>query len=87
MSGNDDKMTVEIYTVEDGLQGHIFNRNACCIGKDGKIFLGGVYGINILDIDMMTSSKYSSPVVITDFKIYNESVRNMAHSKHDEIRL
>lgn len=85
MSGNDDKMTVEIYTVEDGLQGHIFNRNACCIGKDGKIFLGGVYGINILDIDMMTSSKYSSPVVITDFKIYNESVRNMAHSKHDEI--
>lgn len=34
---------------------------------------------------MMTSSKYSSPVVITDFKIYNESVRNMVRSKHDEI--
>lgn len=85
MSESSDKMSVEIFTIEDGLQGYIFNRNACCMGKNGKIFLGGVHGINILDIDVMTSNTYSSPVVITDLKIYNESVRNMERSKYDEI--
>ena len=50
MSESSDKMSVEIFTIEDGLQGYIFNRNACCMGKNGKIFLGGVHGINILDL-------------------------------------
>lgn len=80
------QMIVEIYTIEDdGLQGHVFNRNACCIGKDGKLFLGGIHGINILDTDMMTSGNSSFPVVITDLKIYNESVRNMERAESAEI--
>ena len=85
MSKDNNDINVEIYTIEDGLQGHVFNRNACCLGTEGRIFLGGVHGINILNRKEMPSSNVVSPVVITDFKIYNESVRNMDASRYDEI--
>lgn len=40
------KKSVQVFTTEDGLQDHIFNRNACARGKDGKLYFGGVHGIN-----------------------------------------
>lgn len=76
---------VDIYTVEDGLQGHIFNRNACCRGKNDELFFGGTYGMNIFKMKKETFSRSASPAVITDFKIYNESVRHMERALYDEI--
>ena len=30
---------IHTYTVDDGLQDHMFNRNSCFKGADGKLFL------------------------------------------------
>lgn len=85
ISQSDIISSVEIYTVEDGLQGHIFNRNSCCNGEGGKIFFGGARGINILNLNEVAYNTTSSPVVITDFKVFNESVRNMERTKYDAL--
>lgn len=68
------KTSAHIYTVEDGLQDNIFNRNACFKSEDNKLYFGGVKGINIFSPDDIIYDKVSYPVVITDLKIYNKSV-------------
>lgn len=68
--------SAQIYTIEDGLQDYIFNRNACCKGDDGKLYFGGAKGLNIFSPEDIVYDKHSYPVVITDFKIYNTSIRD-----------
>ena len=40
---------IHTHTVEDGLQGHNFNRNAAAKGVDGILLFGGVHGLNVFD--------------------------------------
>lgn len=68
--------SIHIYTQEDGLQ-EVFNRNACCKGSDGVLFFGGVHGLNIFNPADIKYDKSSYPLVITDLKIYDTSVRRM----------
>ena len=68
---------VHTYTVEDGLQDHIFNRNACFKGADGQLFFGGFRGLNSFYPDKVARDTVSSPIVITDIKVHNVSLRAM----------
>lgn len=70
----EEELSVHMYTVEDGLQDNIFNRNACFKGEDNKLYFGGVKGLNIFSPNEIVFDKVSYPVVITDLKIYNTSV-------------
>ena len=79
-----DSFLIHIYTQEDGLQ-DVFNRNACCKGRDGALFFGGVHGLNIFNHKDVKYDETSYPVVITDLKIYNTSVRKMPEAESDKI--
>ena len=66
---------IHTYTVDDGLQDHMFNRNSCFKGADGKLIFGGFRGLNSFYPDKIVQDTAYSPVVITDIKVHNVSVR------------
>ncbi len=76
---------IHTHTVEDGLQGHNFNRNAAAKGVDGILIFGGVHGLNVFDPKDIVYDKTSYPVVITDLKIYNTSIRKIQGKEYDKI--
>ncbi|MDR0682398.1 MAG: response regulator [Dysgonamonadaceae bacterium] len=62
-----------LYTISDGLQDNIYNRNAAFAAKDGELFFGGHLGYNYFYPENLTENNSASPVVITDIKIFNQS--------------
>lgn len=76
---------VRTYTVDDGLQDHIFNRNSCFKTKDNKLLFGGFRGLNSFIPEKITQDTVSSPVVITDIKIHNISLRTLPFENRKSI--
>lgn len=72
---------IQVFTTEDGLQDYIFNRNACAKGKDGKLYFGGVHGINSFFPEDINYDTVSYPVVLTDLKIFNTSISHMSDTE------
>lgn len=62
------------YMPSDGLQGNEFNRNAALKASDGRLYFGGVNGFNVFHPDQIKDNDFIPPVVITDFKIFNQTV-------------
>ena len=61
------------YTVADGLSGSSINSSAAFKASDGIMFFGCTNGLNNFDPQRIKQSTFSPPVVITDFKIFNQS--------------
>lgn len=59
----------------DGLQGNQFNYGAAAKSKSGELIFGGKNGLNILNPDKILENNYIPPLYITDFKIFNQSVK------------
>jgi len=65
--------TFRNYHVSDGLQANEFNPTAAY--KWGKNFLfGGINGFNIFEPQQIKDNPYIPPIVLTDFKVFNQSV-------------
>ena len=62
------------YDISDGLQGNEFNARSGIRSSTNEIIFGGNNGFNIFQPDNIKDNPYVPPVVITDFKIFNESV-------------
>ena len=62
------------YAVEDGLQSNEFNTGSHFKSQGGELFFGGINGLNAFFPDSISDDPYIPPVVITDFRIFNESV-------------
>jgi ligand-binding sensor domain-containing protein/serine phosphatase RsbU (regulator of sigma subunit) len=69
------------YTVGDGLQGDNFADGAYYKNASGEIFFGGYNGYNVFQPAKIKDNPFVPPVVLTDFKIFNESVRPGEESK------
>lgn len=76
---------VRTYTVDDGLQDHSFNRNSCFKTKDNELFFGGFRGLNSFIPEKIVQNSVNSPVVITDIKIHNLSLRNLSKEERKDI--
>ncbi len=61
------------YDVLDGLQSNEFNP-ACYKNQRGELFFGGINGFNAFYPEKVKDNSYISPIVMTDFKIFNQSV-------------
>jgi len=62
------------YSVEDGLQSEEFNGGALYKAPGGEMFFGGVNGFNFFYPSEVTDNKFLPSIVITDIKVFNESV-------------
>lgn len=66
--------TFENYAADEGIQDAEFMEDAFSQAQDGRLFFGGAKGINMFYPKDIVSNKYSPPVVLTDFRILNQSV-------------
>lgn len=62
------------YDTSDGLQSLEFNRGAYFLNEEGEMFFGGINGFNHFHPENVLDNPYSPPLVLTDFRIGNESV-------------
>lgn len=62
------------YSVDDGLQSEEFNGGSYYKAPDGEMFFGGIKGFNSFYPSEVTDNKFIPNIVITDIKIFNESV-------------
>lgn len=62
------------YTVDDGLQSEEFNGGSYYKAPDGEMFFGGIKGFNFFYPSEVTDNKFIPNIVITDIRIFNESI-------------
>ncbi len=70
----EDGLKVRTYISADGLQSDEFNHNSFHKSSDGMMYFGGVNGLNAFNPDSVKDNPYAPPILITDFKILNETV-------------
>jgi len=63
------------FDVRDGLQSNEFNAGAYHKRLSGEMFFGGINGITAFFPKEIQSHSYVPPVVLTDFLVFNQSVR------------
>jgi serine phosphatase RsbU (regulator of sigma subunit)/ligand-binding sensor domain-containing protein len=63
------------YSVDDGLQSEEFNGGAYYKAPDGEMFFGGIKGYNSFYASGVTDNKFIPAIVLTDIKIFNESIK------------
>ena len=71
--------SVKNFTVDDGLQSKEFNGGAFHKGKSGKLYFGGVYGLNAIDPNIKFIEERTYNVVLTKLEIHGQKVR-VSHS-------
>jgi ligand-binding sensor domain-containing protein/signal transduction histidine kinase len=88
------KKTFTNYEFKDGLQSNVFgagwrNRPARYKGRDGVLYFGGPGGFNFFDPSQLKTDTTLAPVVITQFKLFDELVKGANEAekiilKHNE---
>ena len=63
------------YDVFDGLQGNEFSFRCRAKAPDGRLFFGGVNGLNAFYPDKLTDNRTPPPVVLTEFELFNKPVK------------
>ncbi len=61
------------FDIEDGLQSLEFNLNASYQAADGKIYIGGMNGINYFHPDSLHDNNIKPPIVINNIEIINKN--------------
>ena len=69
-----DSYEVKNFNVNDGLQSNEFNGGAFHRGSSGKLYFGGVYGLNIIDPTLNYTEENKSQVVITRLEVLGREV-------------
>lgn len=67
--------TFRNYDVSDGLQDNFFYSGSCTRGRDGRLYFGGLRGINAFFPDSIRDIHYIAPVVLTSFRIFDDIQR------------
>lgn len=63
------------YDLSDGLQSLEFNGGAYFKSDDGRIYFGGINGINFFNPKDINSDKFVAPVVITKIKLFDKEIK------------
>ncbi len=63
------------YTFQDGLQSNQFIRGACHKGASGRLYFGGINGLNAFFPGQMAKDTIKPKTVLTSFNIYDKDVQ------------
>lgn len=80
-------VSFRLYTTADGLQDNIFIRNSSAVASDGELFFGGHKGYSSFYPAKQKDQGFSTPAVITDIKIYNQSWSVLQREEREQISL
>ncbi len=67
--------TIRNYDKNDGLQDNRFILRSAYKSQEGELFFGGQKGFNAFYPDDIVENPHAPPVVLTDFQIFNQSVK------------
>ena len=70
------------FSLKNGFQNNQFTYGAALKTRSGELLFGGISGFNVFDPAKIKSGDYFAPIVLTDLKIFNKSVK-IGDSKHD----
>jgi ligand-binding sensor domain-containing protein/DNA-binding CsgD family transcriptional regulator len=62
------------FNFHTGQNNNQFNQDAILKGNDGKLYFGGINGLNAIRPELMKNETISSEILFTDFKVFNKSV-------------
>jgi len=68
---------VHIYTESDGLQNNEFNTGAFFKGKSGKMYVGGVNGVNYFTPNEIFESEINAQISIVSVKAFNQNLMSL----------
>jgi signal transduction histidine kinase/ligand-binding sensor domain-containing protein/CheY-like chemotaxis protein len=68
------------FDASSGIQGCEFYANSCYKDDKGILYFGGINGFNIFDPQEIKAYTYFPPVIITDFKLFNNSIKPSENS-------
>jgi hypothetical protein len=63
------------YSLKNGFQNNQFTYGAAYKSAEGELLFGGISGFNIFNPVKIKSDSYFPPIVLTDLKIFNKSVK------------
>jgi signal transduction histidine kinase/ligand-binding sensor domain-containing protein/DNA-binding response OmpR family regulator len=63
------------YSLKNGFQNNQFTYGAAYKSADGELLFGGITGFTIFNPVKIKSDSYFPPIVLTDLKIFNKSVK------------
>lgn len=72
-------MRFDHYDSIDGLQGDEYNAKAAFRTTDGKLYFGGVNGINAFYPERVKRTARFSPVVLGEFRLFNQLIEKRSH--------
>jgi PAS domain S-box-containing protein len=72
---NPQTMSFRNYDATDGLQSNDFDYTAAYRCRNGEMYFGGINGFNVFHPDSIKDNFHIPPIVITDFHIFNKSVK------------
>ena len=68
------------FSENDGLQSNEFNLGAFHKGRSGKLYFGGINGLNVFEPSKIIQNTKAPNVVITDILLFNNSIKNVVDS-------
>jgi len=69
------------YSLKNGFQNNQFTYGAAYKSANGELLIGGISGFNIFNPVKIKSDSYFPPIVLTDLKIFNKSVKIGDHQR------
>lgn len=72
---------INYYAMSKDLSGFFFNKNASIEMPDGSLVFGCSHGIRIFPTNMTYNKPESFPLAFTDFRIHNESLRELPENQ------
>ncbi len=72
---NPEQNIFQNYYAKDGLRNNQYYWNAACKSKDGKLYFGGINGLNYFYPDSIKNTNLNATTYITDLKIFNKSIK------------
>ena len=74
---------IKNFDMNDGLQSNEFNGGAYHRGSEGTLYFAGVYGLNIINPDVLVPAENTSEVVISKLEVLGREVAVLPSSKQN----
>jgi two-component system, sensor histidine kinase ChiS len=74
-----ESLKVRVFQRRHGLPSNNFNRDASFKGRDGLLYFGSTGGLSMFDPRSFTQKQQDAPVLITDFRIFDQSITSGTH--------
>lgn len=82
---NPQDQTIQNFTQSDGLQGNDFNYSTSLTAKDGRMYFGGIKGLNDFVPEQVKTSSIKPKIIISSFKVFDKSIQELTDKQGNQL--